>query len=271
MRAGGKLNKQINFVQLLPWSISCTFHLECQHNLLPYHRGKGCIPYRTWWLGLVLCHMMSLRSMCILLQFLFLQVQLLVDTVFLLCDGQDNIVLFLQQVYASPTAFRCVRCPFFGRTHKTPSYCAVPRASCCASCCLGDRFYRDSIISLYRIIQKFYLITSNAKLLKMTILVFSIYWFYFIITSSTIKCRHFLLTNSNFALPKVQFLFGLPVPTDSSIWKPACLLFLTSINSSSGSSILHKEHFQYRLIIKMLFIDFPPEFPLRNSHLTRLC
>ena len=162
--------------------------------------------------------------MCILLQFLFLQIQLLVDTVFRLCDAWNNIVLFAQQVYASPTAFRCVCCPFFGRTHKTVSYCAVPRASCCASCCLGDRFYRDSII----------------------------------------------LTNSNFALPKVQFLFGLPVPTDSSIWKSACHLFLTSINSSSGSSILHKEHFQYWSITKLLFIGFPPGFPLRDGPLTRL-
>jgi hypothetical protein len=34
--------------------------------------------------------------------------------------------------------------------------------------------------------------------------------------------------------------------------------------------MLHKEHFQYWSITKLLFIGFPPEFPLRNSPLTRL-
>ena len=51
-------------------------------------------------------------------------------------------------------------------------------------------------------------------------------------------------TNSNSALPKVQFLCLLVVPIDSSTWNSLCLCFLILASLSSTKHMLHSEHFQ---------------------------
>ena len=69
-------------------------------------------------------------------------------------------------------------------------------------------------------------------------------------------------TNSNSALPKVQFLCLLVVPTDSLMWNSACLFFLISANSSLGNSILHREHIQWTCSWQCKFVmgNYVPPF-----------